>query len=80
MRKAKIAVTIDEKIVDRLDGLVHQRAFANRSQAVEQALLEKLERIDRIRLAREAAKVNVDEERSLAEEGIDRDGAEWPAY
>jgi mRNA interferase MazF len=37
MCKAKIAITLDERIVGRLDRLVHQRAFANRSQAIEQA-------------------------------------------
>ena len=78
--KVKIAVTIDGKIVDRLDRLVHQHAFPNRSQAFEQALQEKLERMDRTRLAREAAKLRIDEERLIAEEGIERDGAEWPAY
>jgi metal-responsive CopG/Arc/MetJ family transcriptional regulator len=80
MSKAKIAVTIDEKIVGRLDRLVHQRAFTNRSQAVEQALREKIDRIDKTRLAREAAKLDPEEEKSFSEENFDKNLAEWPKY
>lgn len=35
MGKTKIAITIDEKIVLRIDHLVKQEAFANRSQVIE---------------------------------------------
>jgi Arc/MetJ-type ribon-helix-helix transcriptional regulator len=71
--KAKIAVTIDEKIVMRIDRLVQKKTFPNRSQAIEEALEEKLARLDRSRLAREAAKLYPEYERVLAEEGITRD-------
>ena len=80
MGKAKIAVTIDEKIVLRIDNLVKQDAFANRSQAIEEALRDKLNRIDRSRLARESAKLDPKHEKALAEEGIREDSAEWPEY
>jgi metal-responsive CopG/Arc/MetJ family transcriptional regulator len=80
MGKAKIAITIDEKIVLRIDNLVKQDAFVNRSQAIEEALRDKLIRIDRSRLARECAKLNPKYEKSLAEEGIREDSAEWPEY
>ena len=80
MGKAKIAITIDEKIVLRIDKLVKQEAFANRSQAIEEALRDKLNRIDRSRLARESAKLDPKYEQSLAEEGIAVEAAEWPAY
>jgi metal-responsive CopG/Arc/MetJ family transcriptional regulator len=80
MRKAKIAITLDEKIVGRLDRLVRQRAFTNRSQAIEQAIEEKLSRMDRTRLAREAAKLDPTFEKSLSEEGLERDKAEWPEF
>ena len=59
MGKAKIAITLDEKIVGRIDRLVRQRTFSNRSQAIEQAIEEKLSRLDRSRLAREAAKTRI---------------------
>jgi metal-responsive CopG/Arc/MetJ family transcriptional regulator len=80
MGKAKIAITLDERIVDRIDRLVHEKAFSNRSQAIEEALQEKLARLDKARLARESAKLDSDYERALAEEGITRDSSEWPAF
>ncbi len=80
MGKAKIAVTIDEKIVGRLDQLVKQEAFSNRSQAIEEALRDKLQRLDRTRLARELTKLDPGYEKSLAEEGIAQDRTEWPEF
>jgi metal-responsive CopG/Arc/MetJ family transcriptional regulator len=80
MGKAKIAITIDEKIVGRLDRLVHQKTFSNRSQAIEQALQEKIDRIDKTRLAREVSKLDPKEEHSLSEEGLNKDISEWPKY
>jgi metal-responsive CopG/Arc/MetJ family transcriptional regulator len=78
--KAKIAVTIDEKIVKRIDRLVQKKAFSNRSQAIEEALEEKLARLDKLRLARETAKLDPEYERVLAEEGITQDCSEWPVF
>jgi metal-responsive CopG/Arc/MetJ family transcriptional regulator len=80
MAKAKIAITIDEKIVGRIDRLVKQRAFSNRSQAIEQAMHEKLARLDKSRLARECAKLDPTQERALAEEGIQEDQKLWPGF
>ena len=80
MGKAKIAITLDEKIVGRLDRLVHQRAFTNRSQAIEQAIEEKLSRLDRTRLARESAKLDPQFEKALSEEGLEQDNEEWPEF
>jgi metal-responsive CopG/Arc/MetJ family transcriptional regulator len=80
MGKAKIAVTIDERILSRLDRLVRQEAFSNRSQAVEEALQDKLQHIDRTRLSRELAKLNPETEKAFAEEGLVKDVAEWPEF
>ncbi len=80
MGKAKIAITLDEKIVGRIDRLVRQRTFSNRSQAIEQAIEEKLSRLDRSRLAREAAKLDPEFEKRLSEEGLEKDNAEWPEF
>ena len=80
MGKAKIAITLDEKIVGRIDRLVQQRTFSNRSQAIEQAIEEKLSRLDRSRLAREAAKLDPEFEKKLSEEGLERDRTEWPEF
>lgn len=80
MGKAKIAITIDEMIVNRIDRLVQKKAFSNRSQAIEEALQEKLARLDKSRLARETAKLDPEYERTLAEEGIAQDSSEWPVF
>ena len=80
MGKAKIAITLDEKILGRLDGLVRQRAFSNRSQAIQLAIEEKLSRINRSRLAREAAKLDPTFEKALSEEGLEIDVSEWPKF
>lgn len=80
MGKAKIAITIDERTVTRIDRLVRQKAFTNRSQAIEAAIQEKLQKIDRSRLAIESAKLDPKYEQALAEEGLDEDGLAWLAY
>ena len=80
MRSAKIAITIDQDLLMRLDRLVKERRFANRSRAVQEALRDKLERLDRSRLARECAKLDPIFEQHLAEEGLSEDLEQWPAY
>ncbi len=67
-------------MVRRVDELVRRAAFTSRSNAVEEALREKLQRIDRSRLAEEAAKLDPQQERGLAEEGIEGEVASWPAW
>ena len=80
MPKAKIAVSIDEQTLQRLDRLVENKTFPNRSRAVESALAEKLDRLDRIRLARECARLDPAAEKELAEEGFSEDLSRWPEY
>jgi len=80
MPKTKIAIAIDPATLERLDALVDQAGFPSRSQAVEVAIQEKLERVDRTRLARECAKLDPAFERELAEEGLGHELKEWPAY
>jgi hypothetical protein len=41
---------------------------------------EKLDRLDRGRLARECAKLDPDAEKALAEEGLSEELGAWPAY
>lgn len=80
MPKTKLAVTLDEGLVGELDDLVAARHFRNRSQAIEEAIAEKLGRLSRTRLARECAKLDVEEEKTMAEEGLAADRETWPAY
>jgi Arc/MetJ-type ribon-helix-helix transcriptional regulator len=80
MRTVKIAVTIDRDLLARLDRLVEEKQFANRSRAVQEAIRDKLERLGKGRLARECAKLDPREEKALAEEGLETDLETWPEY
>ena len=80
MAKSKIAITLDDEIVVRIDTLVRQRTYPNRSRAIEDAVRDKLTRLDRSRLATELSKLDPLVERSLAEEGLSQDQEEWPEY
>jgi len=78
--KSRIVITLDEEIVRQLDFLIMQQSYKNRSQAIEEAVSEKLDRVNRKRLARECMKLDPVEERELAEEGCDEDASNWPEY
>jgi metal-responsive CopG/Arc/MetJ family transcriptional regulator len=80
MARAKVAVSLDQGTLERLDRLVRNHVFANRSQAVEAAVAEKLARLEGSRLARECSKLDAAFERGLAEEGLSEEMAEWPEY
>lgn len=80
MGRVKIAVTIDEELLIRLDRVVKEHQFPSRSRAVQEALRAKLDRVDRGRLARECAKLDVRFEQRLAEEGLATGLEQWPAY
>ncbi|MDQ5857075.1 MAG: ribbon-helix-helix domain-containing protein [Acidobacteriota bacterium] len=80
MSKTKVAITIDETLLERIDRLVAQRRFASRSGAIQSAVQAQLERLDQNRLARECAKLDRREERLLADEGASRDLEGWPEY
>ena len=80
MRKEKIAITLDEQYVGELDRLVNRHVFENRSQAIQEAVCEKLLRLKKTRLAEECAKLEPKSERALADEGLDEDMKEWPRY
>lgn len=80
MSKPKIAITFEQAALERLDKLVEQSMFPSRSQAIEEALEEKLSRLQHSRLARECAKLDPVLERALAEEGLSEDMSQWPEY
>ncbi len=80
MARAKVAISLDEKTLNQLDRLVKAHVFPNRSQAIQEAVEEKISRLDRSRLARECAKVDPVFEKALAEEGLSSELAEWPEY
>jgi metal-responsive CopG/Arc/MetJ family transcriptional regulator len=80
MGKAKIAITLEAETLRQLDELVRQQLFDSRSSAVQQAVAEKLARMEHRRLARECAKLDRDFEQHLAEEGLATEMSEWPDY
>ncbi len=80
MSTAKVAITLDEDLLKRLDRLVKNRMFENRSRAIQEAVSEKLARLERGRLARECAKLDRKFEQTMAEEGLSAEVEEWPEY
>jgi metal-responsive CopG/Arc/MetJ family transcriptional regulator len=80
MGRSKVAITIDERTLRAIDQLVAERRFPNRSQAIQEAVDEKLARLSHSRLARECAKLDPEFERALAEEGMGEELAQWPEY
>jgi Arc/MetJ-type ribon-helix-helix transcriptional regulator len=80
MPKAKVALTLDADLLERVDQLVARNRFKNRSQAIETALAEKLARLARTRLAEECAKLDPAEEQGLADEGLAATREAWPEY
>ena len=80
MASAKIAITMDERTLHRLDRLVKDRVFPNRSKAIQDAIEEKLEKLERNRLARECAKLDPAVEKAMAEEGVREELEHWPEY
>jgi len=80
MAKTKVAVTLDTETLRRVDRLVRDARYPNRSQAIEAAVAEQLARLEGRRLAEECAKLDAAAERALAEEGFGADAAAWPEY
>jgi len=80
MSTTKIAITIEEGLLQKLDRLVKSKIFPNRSKAFQQAVEEKITRLDQGRLKRECAKLNHHEEQALAEEGFSTELDAWPKY
>jgi metal-responsive CopG/Arc/MetJ family transcriptional regulator len=79
MSTTKVAITIDERTLSRLDRMVAARKFPSRSRAIQDAVEEKLNRMEKHRLATECEKLDSAFERTMAEEGM-TEIAEWPEY
>jgi metal-responsive CopG/Arc/MetJ family transcriptional regulator len=70
MRTSKVAVSLEKGTLERLDRMVAERVFPSRSGAIQEAVAEKLARMERSRLAAECAKLDRRAEQALAEEGV----------
>lgn len=80
MSVAKLAISLDANMLKKLDRLVAHRLFPSRSKAIQDALEEKLEKINKSRLAIECEKLDPTEEKEFAEEGIGSEAKEWEKY
>ena len=80
MATKKVLIMIDSDLLSKVDLLVSQRVFPNRSKAIQSALIDKLSVLRQTRLASECVKLDPQVEEQLAEEGIERDLTQWPTY
>ena len=80
MPASKIAITIDDKLIKQLDIMVKSKVYPNRSKAIQEAVADKLQRLERTRLAQECAKLDPGYEQNMAEEGPAMEMDEWPEY
>jgi len=71
---------MEATLLRRIDALVTKNVFRSRSEAIQAAVSEKLQRLDRTRLARECAKLSRKEEQEMADSGLAADLKEWPEY
>jgi len=77
MSKEKISITLDERVIDKLDRLVNKHVFQSRSQAIQEAVSENLLRMKRTRLAEESVKLDPAFERAISDEGVAEDMKQW---
>ena len=80
MAASKIAITIDDNLLKQLDLIVQSKVYPNRSKAIQEAVADKLKRLERTRLAQECAKLDPEFEQNMAEEGFSMEIDEWPKY
>jgi metal-responsive CopG/Arc/MetJ family transcriptional regulator len=78
MAIAKITIILDDNIIKQLDRMAGRKVFPNRSKAIQEAVKQKLSRMDRNRLARECTNLDLSFEQTLAEGGILLEDSELP--
>ncbi len=80
MSTAKVAITLDQATLAKLDQFVQRKIFPSRSRAIQEAISDKLTRLERSRLAIECAKLDPKVEQAMAEEGMSQELNQWPEY
>lgn len=80
MAASKIAITIDDNLLKRLNLMVMNKVYPNRSKAIQEAVEDKLKRLERTRFAQECAKLDPKYDQNIAEEGFSMEIDEWPEY
>jgi Arc/MetJ-type ribon-helix-helix transcriptional regulator len=79
MSSAKIAISLDPEALREVDQMVRGGLFPSRSKLIQDAVVEKLDRLRRVRLAHECAKLQPPAERAASEERFASE-TEWPEY
>jgi metal-responsive CopG/Arc/MetJ family transcriptional regulator len=67
MAASKILITIDDNLLKQLDLMVKSNVYPSRSEAIQEAVADKLERVKRTRLAQECEKLDPECEQIIAE-------------
>ncbi len=73
MAKVKVTIMLDERLLRLIDRWVSEGRYSTRSQVVQAAIREHVERWSRARLAEEVVKLDPREERALADERLAMD-------
>lgn len=61
-------------------GYTERGVTASRSKLIQEAIEDKLRRLERERLVAECAKLDPESEQAMAEEGLAEDLSAWPSY
>ena len=80
MSTTKVAISLEKNLLNQIDEMVKNQVFPNRSRAIQEAIKEKLLRINKSRLAVECSKLDPKFEQALADEGLSEELEEWPEY
>ena len=80
MNVAKVTISLSPDMLQNLDRLVSANHYSTRSQAVQAAVQEKLNRLKTTRLYEECKKLDMMEEQAFAEEGVAHETNQWPIY
>ncbi|MBU2514689.1 ribbon-helix-helix domain-containing protein [bacterium] len=80
MSVAKITISMEQQLLEKIDQMVKNKAFGNRSQAIQSAVKDKINKLEHTRLAKECAKLDMKYEQDFADEGLIMELDEWPEY
>jgi Arc/MetJ-type ribon-helix-helix transcriptional regulator len=80
MSAAKIAITLDQSLLQQVDRWVEKKLYPNRSQAIQSAILARAKQLDEDLFAIECTKLDPKEEQEFAELGIEGVLGEWSEY
>ncbi len=80
MNAAKIAISIEPSLLQKIDSLVSRKLYRSRSEVFQLAVAEQIGRLDDDALARECSKLDPTEEQAFADIGLSNDMTEWPEY